>query len=66
VTFRNRAFFTGARPSAIFSARSTMALMALLSCCSRLNFHWQATRRTRAALPVPICRADSRVWPSVK
>ena len=26
-----------------------MALMALLSCCSRLNFHWQATRRTRVA-----------------
>jgi hypothetical protein len=39
VTFRNRAFFNGARPSAIFSARSIMALMALLSCCSRLNFH---------------------------
>jgi len=33
VTFRNRAFFNGARPSAILSARSIVALMALLSCC---------------------------------
>jgi len=40
VIFTNRSRRIGRVPSATLAALVTIALIALLSCCSRLNFHW--------------------------
>jgi hypothetical protein len=40
VTLTKRALAIGDAPLAILSARSTIALIARLSCWSRLNLYW--------------------------